>query len=170
MNVQTAIRDRLLGRPETPYSYRGEEWDAQLKTLPPACQLWRRFRAYDEARTAYETALAKRQRWSAELDAADALVRDDDPDSGDEEFNRQYLRAQRLRFALKNGEEHIRELKARQVRAGDAWGRAWGEYKELGVSLWHARQGIAQIIPGTLDMHDDTVQGIEFRRRQYEIG
>ena len=96
------------------YAFRhGEEWNDTLRTLPYTCRLWRAFRTFDEARTAYEMAQDARQAVQRELthigQRIDEAARDSTVD--DDTWMRLEARGRRLELVLKDPYTVLPELK-----------------------------------------------------------
>jgi hypothetical protein len=108
---------------------------AVLRRLPSTCALWRAFRRYDEARSAYETTFEQHQRWRAELtrlsEHLHEVKQEYDPDTIDyDALGRARLKAEVLAIRVSDPHGVLAELKDVLNRTGEAWGQVWNNYLE----------------------------------------
>ena len=145
-----AIADAVLGRPDTPYEYRGEMWDATLKRLPPTCLLWRRFVEYDQARSAYDELEATHRRWSDKLTSINARLRVANPDTTDAaQFGVDFARGSLITNALNEQRQILHERQAARDRAHETWSQIWSAYQNLLSTMWQVeQQPRAMDVPG----------------------
>jgi chromosome segregation ATPase len=107
-----------------------EEWNAMLRTLPSTCQLWRRFREFDQARRAYNAAQTARHAQRRELiDIAQRIdVAARDITAADDAWMGLEARSRRLELALNDLHGILAEAKTNLQRAEEAWGKTWQAY------------------------------------------
>jgi len=165
-----AIRDAVLGREPTPYDYRGEPWDAALQKLPASCQLWKRFKAYDAARTAFEAMDDTHRRWENERSAINHRLRVANPDTTDvDAFTRDYARGNLIEIALREQQDVYGELRQRRDKADESWQQFWSAYQALLETVWRVKQEPRQMhVPGMASPHADRLRVLDAERRQFE--
>ncbi len=159
---------RLRGDEQsTGYAFENEDepWVPVLRMLNFESQIWRLFRAFDDARRAYAVRAAYRAQHEHELSRLAAQLDHDDLESlSDEQWAALDSRARRLRahFTAAGAADRYQEAKAAAQRTEDRWLAAWESYTHLKAELARA-QAIDTSMVGY-----DAAGELQARIRQYE--